>query len=175
MTKVLKLNVSYSGYYGGDVDETMILPLDINGVFFEELEVGEYEDAIYLGEIEGKHSEVHGDLSVDIIDLDNLSLKEVSNLIEQSDSSQFDSYFEGAWDDIDEDEDEYDEQKVNAIREKYGVDTNSYETDAVQIHDIFIEQLKNKYVKSFRDVTVLEEDYDRVIEMLAAYNIKVFI
>ena len=64
-------------------------------------------------------------------------------------------------------------QQIKYMKNK--VDSNSYKSRVEQIHEVFIEQLKVKYVKSFRDVTVLEEDYDRVIELLAAYNIKTFV
>lgn len=174
MMQVLKLNVNYSGYYGGDVDETMLLPIDVNGVFFEELESGEYEDAVYLGEIEGKHSEVHGDLVVDIVDLDELTLKEVSDLIEESSFGQFDGYFDVAWDEIDEEDDEYDKEKAESIRKKYSVDADSWKSDIEQIHSIFIDELKSKYVKSFKIFNVLDSDYENVVKILSDNGIKTY-
>ena len=118
MTKVLKLNVTYWGNYGGDIDETMILPLDINGLVFCELEQGTHRDAIVLGEIEGKHSDVDGDLSVSIVDLDELTLKDVSDLIESSGFDTFEGFFYEQEECLEEDEDEYDAEAANKVYEE---------------------------------------------------------
>jgi len=177
MTKVMKLNVSYDGYYGGSVDETVILPMDINGVLFEELEEKTYSEAISLGEIAGKHSDEYGDLTVDFIDLDELSIKQVTDLINESYYGEFEVYFEGAEESLFEDSDEEDdktiEDKIDEIFKKYNVVRPRWGTTNT-IYGKFIEQLKDKYVKSFSDITVLEEDYDKASKLLKDNNIKTY-
>ena len=165
MTEVMKLNVNFYGNYGGDVDETVLLPVDINGVLFETLVEKVYEDAVYLGEIEGKHSECYGDLSVEFIDLNKLTLKQVTDLIEQSAFGEFESYFEGAEEEY-EDEDEYNEGNVNEIIKSYDIQLSSWSIKTGLVHEKFIEQLKAKYVKKFKTITVLKEDYDNAMCVL---------
>lgn len=174
MTKVMKLNVTYYGNYGGDVNETLLLPMDINGVLFEELKEKTYDRTVYLGEIEGKHSEVYGDLEVEFIDLDELSIKQVTDLIKESNFGEFESFFEGAEDDFSDDENEYDKEKAVDIFNSYNVIPKTYNISTSLIHDQFIKKLEEKYVQNFKTVTVLEEDYEKVNELLDSNNIKRF-
>ena len=167
MTKAMELRIDYDGYYGGSVNEFLLLPLDINGVLFEELEEKTYDRAVYLGEIEGKHSEVYGDLTVRFVDLDTLPVREVSDLINESDFGQFESFFEGA-------EDRCDEEIANKILNLYGIKPERYQIKTSLVHDKFIEQLKEKYVQKFKMVTVLDDDYDSVVKLLNENNIKYF-
>lgn len=169
MTKVLKLNVVYEGRYGGDVDETMLLPVDVNGVIFKELKDGEVlEDEISLGEIEGKHSECFGDLYVDIVDLDNLNIEEVSRLVSSSNYDELEGFFEEA----EANTNPHDEEVVSLL-DKYEVDNNAYILTR-EIHDNFIESLKENYVTNFNSIKVKEKDYEKVVELLKSNGIEFF-
>ena len=170
MNKVMKLNVEYYGNYGGDINEIVLLPTEINGVLFEKLEEGLHKDAICLGEIEGKHSDVDGDLDVEIVDLDILSIKEVTRLINNSYFGEFESFFEG----LEDDKEEYNEQKVKEILHSYNVEERSCMIKTWEIYTRFIEQLKGKYVHNFKNVIVLKDDYDKVVKLLEENNIKSF-
>jgi len=175
--KVMKLNVMYKGYYGGDVDEYVLLPVDINGVLFEKLEEGHYEEAVYLGEIEGKHSEVYGDLIVEIIDMDKYDIKTATGLIEGSYVGEFECYFEGSeerYREYLEDEDESYNDKIKSVVDKYNLELSSYSIVTVLVYDKFIEELKNKYVESFKTITVLEKDYDDALSMLHNFGIETY-
>lgn len=174
MTKAMILNVTFYGNYGGDVNETLLLPLDINGVLFEELEEKTYDRAVYLGEIEGKHSEVYGDLQVDFIDLDELSIKQVTDLIKESSFGEFESFFEGQEESFLDYEDEYDEVKVKEVVQSYSVKLESWMIKTSAIHDQFIKTLEEKYVQNFKTINVLRDDYARVVKLLAENSIKHF-
>lgn len=167
MTKAMELRIDYDGNYGGSVNEVLLLPLDINGELFEELEEKRYDGEVYLGEIEGKHSEVYGDLTVRFVDLDTISLVQVAELIKESDFGQFESFFEGA-------EDRCDEEIANKILNLYGIKPERYQIKTSLVHDKFIEQMKEKYVQKFKLVTILDDDYDSAIKLLNENNIKYF-
>lgn len=173
--KVMKFHVAFDGYYGGNVDEYVLLPFDINGVLFEELSVGEYDDAIYLGEIAGKHSECYGDLEISVLDLEKLSLKEISDILNSSSFGEFEVFFEGVETDYREEyEEEYD-KNVKNIMKKYDVSESDYIYSVTEgVYCKFIEELKNKYVKSFKNIIVLEEDYEKVMDILKNKGIKTF-
>lgn len=174
MTEVLKLNVTYGARYGSDVDETLILPAEVNGVLFEKLNPGEtLNSAVWLGELEGKHSECYGDLEVDIVDLDELNPMEVTNLIRISSYNRFESFFEELEIDFAESEDK-DEDAANELMRKYGFGEEHYGLDTSGVHDKFIEQMKIKYSDSFKAINIREEDYQRALDLLSEYGIKVF-
>jgi len=167
--KVLKLHVDYDGYYGGSVHEYVLLPQEVNGVLFEELSVGNHDREVYLGEIEGKHSEVYGDLEVEIIDLNNLDIKSVNNLINNSSIGEFECYFEGIEgdyrDELECEEISYD-NKIKPIVDKYNLELSAWSIVSVKVHEKFIEELKRDYVTKFKTITVLEKDYTEAISIL---------
>lgn len=168
----MKLNVTFDNYYGGSVDEDLLLPLDINGVLFERIEEGVDRDAVYLGEIAGKHSECYGDLEVEIIDLNKLTLKEVTNLINRSDLGEFETFLEELENSIRE-KDKYDEDEVKSIFKSYGVEYRLY-MQTFAIYDKFIDSLKDEWVQNFRNITILEKEYDKVIELLKDNGVEYF-
>lgn len=175
--KVLKLHVGYDGYYGGSVDEYVLLPLEVNGELFEELSVGHHERVVYLGEIEGKHSEVYGDLEVESIDLDDLDIKTVTGLINNSNDGEFECYFKGIENDYREylecEEIDY-EDKIKSIVDKYNLELSSWSIVSIKVHEKFIEELKQKYVAKFKTITVLEKDYDESLSILHNSNIETY-
>lgn len=172
--QLLKLNTSYYGRYGGDVDEFVLLPLDANGVLFEKLEPGTIlEDEVYLGEIEGKHSECFGDLQVTIVNLDELNLKQIIELIKTSDFSYFENYFEEKeYDWISEDENNEKQKAIDELLKRYDSKDSYIKTRS--IHNKLIEQLKNEYVESFEDISIKKSDYKKAVEILKANGIEVF-
>lgn len=175
MTEVMVLNVVYDGYYGASVDETVILPTEINGVLFESLQEKDYKSAVYLGEIEGKHSECYGDLSVEFVNLDDLSIRQVTNLIEKSNIGEFESYFEGQEETFQYDyEEEYDEEKVNSVMKLFNTEPKKWSIKTELVHSKFIDQLKNKYIKSFKTISLLENDYDNAMSVLHNSEIETF-
>lgn len=178
MTKVMKLHTFFDGYYGGHVDEYVLLPVEINGVLFSKLEEGNYSDAVYLGEIAGKHSECYGDLVVSFVNLGGLSVKGATDLVEGSDFSEFEPYFEQMESDFRdemENEGKYDERKIRDILKRFDVSEDNYifsYTDG--IHKKFIEKLREKYSQSFKSITVLDEDYQKAIDILKDCSIELF-
>ncbi|WP_368900754.1 hypothetical protein [Oceanobacillus oncorhynchi] len=170
--KVMKWNVQYEGNYGGSVDEIVLLPQHINGMLFEEYEEGIYKDEISLGEIEGKHSDVSGDLEVEFLELDKLSIKDAADLIGESDTSYFEGLFDRITAEYEEDED-YDEEKVTKLLSHYDIEEFTWRTFD-QIHDKFISKLKEKYVHEFKSITVLERNYDRAVDLLEGAEIQTF-
>lgn len=175
MTKVLSLNVTYSARYGSDVDEILLLPLDINGVLFSKLESGVTLDSVVsLGEIEGKHSECYGDLTIDVVNLDELNAKEASQLIKDSYFGEFESYFEEMQMNRREDLDDEEKEAIEKILDKYEIDRNSYGILTSKVHDKFIDELKEKYVVKLKEVIVSEDNYERAVELLKSNGIEVF-
>jgi hypothetical protein len=174
MTKAMKLNVTYNGYYGGNVDGVLLLPLEINGVLFEELIEKTYARKVYLGEIEGKHSECYGDLEVDFVDLDSLSVKEVTDLINESGIGDFEVFFEEVEGDFEEDEEEYNEEKVNKLLKSYSIEPTKYMIKTVRVHEKFLEALEAKYIQKYKSINVFEEDYSAAIQVLKENSIKHF-
>jgi|SRR5699024_7811380 len=175
MNKVLKLNVQFWGNYGGDVDETVLLPLDINGVLFETLkEEVNLPNAVYLGEIEGKHSECYGDLSIEVINLDELNIKDVAELINKSDFNEFEGFFEMAEYDFEEENEEFDQEKVNKLLDSYGIDRDTWGVKTGEVYIRFVEELKKKYVENFKSITVLEKDYEAAIILLKNNSVELF-
>lgn len=175
MTKVLRLNVVYYGNYGGDVDETLLLPLDVNGVLFSNLETGVTLDKrVSLGEIEGKHSECYGDLTIDVVNLDELDSKKASQLVKYSNFEKFENFFEDMEIDYHEHLENEEKDLINKLLDKYEVDRNSYGILTNKVYNKFIEELESKYVIRFKEVSVNEADYEKVIKILKSKGIQTF-
>lgn len=179
MTEVLKLRVAFDGYYGAHVDDHILLPTEVIGVFFEELPMGSAVDEIFLGEIEGKHSEVYGDLDVELVDLDSLSPTDVAELIKTQDFNHFEGFFdilEESFEEeleLDENLEAHIKKKAKDILDKYDVtDVPEWGTYTAEIHEKFEVHLIEQYVKNFKSITVLEEDYDAAIEQLSNGGIR---
>lgn len=167
--KTIKLRVVFDGNYGGSVDEYILLPLDANGVLFEELKEGTYKNEISLGEIEGKHSECYGDLIVEVVDLENYSVNKITDLINNSYFGEFEGYFEMQEEDLEDVEDE-----VDILLNRHSVDKEKVYILTEAIHDNFIKSLKSKYVEEFRSITVLELDYEKALKSLSDNNIRTY-
>lgn len=177
MTKALQLTVTYYSRYGSDVEEVLLLPLEANGLIIKNLEVGVMEDEVYLGEIEGKHSECYGDLHVEIVDLDELNVKDAAELLKASDVSSFEMYLEGEemsfkeYLDNLEDEDERNElnKKRQALLDKYEI-TDTYMLTS-NISSKFVRNLSENYV--VKEINVSGDDYDAAVKLLQENGIEI--
>lgn len=177
--EVLELRVQWSGYYGTDVDEYMILPINWNGKLTEELEVGKYSNEVYLGEIEGKHSEVYGNLIVEIKNLSELKYIELIDYLNGSDSSSFESYLENMeeliYDDLDEDESStFDENKSKYFKLIGYIPEYEHSIHSVAISELFVENLLNRNKVSTEVLIIKSEDYSKTIQLLLENNIDTF-
>lgn len=144
--------------------------------YLKKLSEGEYDREVYLGEIEGKHSEAYGDLEVEFVNLNDLSPLEVSNLINGSYVGEFECYLEGIEDDFSQEEDEdnssYDEDLIKNVLNEYNIEFDSYGIKSIKVYDVFIERLKLEYIKPFKTITVEESDYDVAVTVLENKGIK---
>lgn len=180
MTKVFKLHVQYDGYYGGSVDEYCLLPIEIEGLYAE-LELGEYEREVYLGEIEGKHSEVYGDLTISVVDLSTMSIKEINYLVNDANTSEFECYFESVCESFndqlsEEGDEEYllkHHEKLAAFERYYDLKFKDWTPHLMTVADTFIEKLKEKYITEFFEVTIKLEDKERALKLLNENEIEV--
>lgn len=173
--EVLKLSVDYDGYYGGSIHEYCLLPIEWNGLYTHELSCGTEGDAIYLGEIEGKHSEVYGDLTVEIVDLSKLNKHQLSELIKGSDTGNFEGTFEGWEEDFDyEDEEEAlklkraEFKKINNIKFESG-----WSIKSVAVSENLIAKLSNQ-LEEFVEITIKASDMDKAVQLLQNNGIEVF-
>lgn len=182
--KVLKYSVDYDGYYGGSMQGYCLLPLEIKDLYIEGFtNEGNYDDAVYLGEIEGKHSHVETDLIVEIIDLEDLNIKEINELIDGSDVGTFESFFEGQeenhYDYFERLEDEEQKELLarrKAFEEKYNINSeHRWSIMSSLASDAFVEILKEKYQVNLTTITVNSSDADEAIALLEQNDIKIFI
>lgn len=175
--KVLKLSVDYDGYYGGDVHEYCLLPVEWNGLYADELDKGIYSRAVYLGEIEGKHSEVYGDLTVEVIDLSTLNTKELSALVKGSFTGEFECTFESWESDFnDENEEELDEisLKRTEFESANGISYSSeWAIKSVAISENLISKLEIS-LEPFEDITIKASDKEKVLQLLKDNGVQTF-
>lgn len=175
--EVLKLSVDYDGYYGGDVHEYCLLPVEWNGLYANKLELGIHEREIYLGEIEGKHSEVYGDLTVETIDLSTLSSKELNELVNGSYVGEFECTFEG-WEGDFNDENEEDLDEINLKRSEFenanGIEYRSeWVIKSVIISKNLIERLKRN-LETFEIITIKASNKEITLQLLKDNGIETF-
>ena len=89
--KILKFHQIYNGRYAESESYT-IYPKEAEGSIFKDIKGG--EGLIFLGELEGKHSECYGNLTISEIDTEDLSIEELEDLVENSDLDDFEGLFE---------------------------------------------------------------------------------
>lgn len=176
--EVLKLSVDYDGYYGGSIHEYCLLPIDWNGLYTHELSCGTEGDAIYLGEIEGKHSEVYGDLTVEVVDLSKLNKRQLSELIKGSSVGEFEGTFEGWEEDFDyeieEEEEEARKLKQSEFEKLNGIKFKSkYEIKSVTISENLISKLSGQ-LEEFAEITIKASDLHKATIILQDYEIETF-
>lgn len=181
--KVLKYSIDYDGYYGGSMQGYCLLPLEIKDLYIEGFaEEGSYDDAVYLGKIEGKHSHVETDLIVEIIDLEDLNIKEINELINGSDVGTFESFFEGQEESHFEylEDEENEEQKEllarrKAFEEKYNISSeNSWSIMSSLASDAFVEALKEKYQVELVTFFIKKEDEAKFRMVMNDYELEIF-
>lgn len=167
MTKALKIEAVFDGVYASE-SQYVIVPKDINGVLFPKLEIGEtVEEEVWMGELEGKHSECYGDLTVTEVDLGKLSKFELNDLFESSNPSYLLDYFTDH--EIlasHENPGSPDDKAYSEIVEKYGLQDCKFGKVKVVIN-CFKSLVESTMGRSkVREIKILEEDYEKVIEML---------
>lgn len=160
MTKALKIEAVYDGMYASE-SEYIVIPKDINGVLFPKLEVGEtVEDEVWMGELEGKHSECYGDLIVTEIDLGELTKFELNDLFKNSNPSRLLDYFtdhEFLGSNNSSESEDY-----SRIVEKYGLQDVKFNKVEVVANYFKCDVEPSRVL----EIKILEDDYDKVIEML---------
>jgi hypothetical protein len=170
----LKLHVGYSGYYSNtEIDATIILPKEFCDMLeFDFLRDGKehvvYSDTVYLGEIEGKYSEVYGDLDVELINdsyLEKMNQVKINELIEEMEESYgyFENFFEIAIDDSDNEDEIIEQLNLNAKKNWYIFS---------EVFGRQLEELKEKYYKKLKVIKVEEKDFEDAIEALEEIYIK---
>ena len=173
MTKVLVLEVDYYGYYGGNLEEITLYPIEANGILFEKLKDGLYDSAVSLGEFEGKHSECYADLTVTTVDLEECKkekgIKTLSDLINKSKFGYIERFFEGSLEEMEE----HDVDKSIELQKTFGIKAGSY-PEFYGIYKKFIADLKKKYTESFKNITVTNDDYQSAVKLLEDNNIELF-
>lgn len=177
--EVLKLKVDYEGYYGGSVHDYIILPKEWNGLFVEEITKDSNKE-VYLGEIEGKHSEVYGDITIELIDLEKLSFMEKSNLINGSDFSNFESFIENEEGNFEETISQNilkKRKEIYSLLSKYDYDKYDW-SDTGKINTQFKKYLINIFdlnnEKEIKNINVAAEDLQKAIEVLKNNNIEMY-
>lgn len=172
--EVLKLSVDYDGYYGGSIHEYCLLPIEWNGLYVEKLDYGTHSDAIGLGEIEGKHSDVYGDLKVELVDLSKLNTKELSELVKGSSVDEFERTFEGWESDLYYDENETNKLKQAKFEKLNGIEFKSdWSIKSAEISENLIAKLSGQ-LEDFTEIVVKASDVDGAILLLQDNGIMVF-
>ncbi len=175
MTKVLVLEIDYWGYYGGNLEELTLYPIEASGIIFEKLKDGFYDSAVSLGEFEGKHSECYADLTVTTIDLEECKkekgIKTLSDLINKSEFGYIEGFFENRLEDLKD----YSVDKSIELQKMFDIETNEYgDPNFYGIYKKFITDLKKKYTENFKNITVTNNDYESAVKLLEDNNIELF-
>lgn len=132
----------------------LLLPQETNGVAFGWLVENELQDdAVNLENVAGK--KVYGELFVGNVDLETMPLDKIEKLIRISNFDAFALFLEEVEKELvdymkelrDNDEEEIHEieHERTILFNKYGVENSDFKTQS--IYEIFIKQLKEKYLK----------------------------
>ena len=182
MMKVLKYQVDFESFYGLDVHEYCLMPVEFIESYSCKEEFGvTYDDAVYLGEIAGKHSECYGDLIITVVDLNELNVKAANELINNQSAEEFECYFEGVLEELDEmiEDEEITQETIEKNRktliEKYNVIDKGWGISGEMINESFIKFLKQKYQVELSTITIKQEDHGKVAELLKENGIKYYL
>lgn len=183
--KLLKYRVDFENWYGADVHDYCLMPVEFMGSYSPKEELGvTIEEVIDLGEIAGKHSECYGDLTITVIDLDELNQKAINELIEGSNKCNFDCYFDTITDRLEEilDEGEDNELTVESVElnrkkliDKYNVTDKGWGINGDIVCEAFIKYLKQKYVTELSVITIKQEDRSKAVELLQQNGIEYYL
>lgn len=180
--KVLKLTTDYSGNYA-EVHEHVLMPIQANGVIFSFVPLNEkLEEVVGLGELEGKHSYCHGDLTAEVIDIAEMNPVHLHYLIKDSDYGTFEGFFENTEHELKEYltqldmEDEDDQEEFNKIKKEeqilyeiLGMTPLSEETysKSSKVYDQFIKQLKEySEPRKVTEINILESEAEQIKVLL---------
>lgn len=186
--KILKFHQNYEGYYAKGFESYTIYPKEADGLIFKDIEEG--EEVVPLGEVEGKHSDCYGDLTISEIDTEDLSVEELEDLVENSDLSDFESLFESntydftEWMESLEGTAELSEiiQKRKEMYDYLGIDLDPKKLDWREIwkvNEAFIVKLKEKIaaekskLPQVISINVNAQDKEEAIKILKENGIEV--
>ena len=154
MKEIMKLRVVYDSRYGNDVDEHTFVAEEYLWAFWRDyVGSGHYERIISLGEIEGKHSDVWGDLIITRVDLESLSPMEIQRLVDTIDDSYLIDFFN-----------EIEDEAIQA--------TDETKFECIDEEDL-VEFMEKSSVKT-KILNVNEEQYERAIDVLKQHGIELF-
>lgn len=179
--EVIKYSVDYYGYYGGSIHEYCLLPIESAGVYID-YEEGTHEGVVYLGEIEGKHSEVYGDLTVEVIDLSTLNQLEINTLIKGSDISNFESFFESAEESFSEFVEEIECEglkeeigiRQRALELAYELEFSSWSIKMGLLSESFVVELLKARASQLVNFSIKKEDEEKFIQVMNDYELEFF-
>lgn len=173
--KLVIFTGTYNGYYA-DAEESIALPAEANeNIIFGKFEEGTiYENVVDFGELEGKHSECYGDLSVEYVDTDEMSDGELIELVDKlSPLDRLEVFLEHNsinWWEENVEGAENEEEITN--KEKELLD----DWDAYQIYNVpdkVLELLKEKYMVQTQTLKIKESDYEKALSLLKENEIEV--
>lgn len=167
---------TYNGRYA-NAEESIALPIEANeNIIFGKFEEGVvYEEAVSFGELEGKHSECDGDLSVKYIDTDKMNNSELLELIESlSPLNYFESFLEhnsiNWWE-----EEVACTDKENEVEIKSKKFLDSWDSQQIYtVPDKVLDFLKEKYVIPTKTIKIKESDYELALGLLKEKGIELF-
>ena len=186
MKEIMKLRVVYDSRYGNDVDEHTFVAEEYLWAFWRDyVGSGHYERIISLGEIEGKHSDVWGDLIITRVDLESLSPMEIQRLVDTIDDSYLIDFFNEIEDEaiqatdetkfecIDEEDLERKAWREEFFEEYPEIKMGKYDPIGEQLHPYIVEFMEKSSVKT-KILNVNEEQYERAIDVLKQHGIELF-
>lgn len=183
--KVLKLSVEFDGRYGYK-NEFVLMPVESNGVIFGFLQENEVlKEKVDLGELEGKHSECYGDLTVETIDLSLLNPKELETLVENSYFGDFEVFFEQIefqfkeyveeLKGLEEEEFYQIESEEKALYDNLGIVKPNSSVKSSYIYDAFMVQVKSfMQDKKTAQITIFASDLEKAKALLLDNRIELF-
>ena len=185
--KILKFHQIYEGRYA-ESESYKIYPKEAEGSIFKDIKGG--EELVFLGELEGKHSECYGDLTISEIDTEDLSIEELEDLVENSDLDDFEGLFEESnydfteWVKTLEGTDELSEiiLKRKEMRDFLEIDLDPEKFDWREVRDVnkaFIVKLKEKIatekskLPQVISIKLNEKDKEKALKVLKENGIEV--
>lgn len=186
--KVLKLTTSYSSLHT-DVDGHVLMPVESNGTIFGQIPLNmRLEEAVGLGELEGKYSYCRGDLIAEVIDISEMNPVHLQYLIKDSDYGLFEGFFENSEYELKgyleelkmkDEMSQYNKIKLNEkeIYENLGMEPLEEETysKSSKVYDKFSEKL-TEYVapRKVTELNILESEAERIKVLLLQNGFEFF-
>lgn len=168
--ELLKLTVTYESVQSS-VKQNLLAPLEILGVS-EEIQLGLNKGVICLGNIDGTNSDCYGDLTVEIVNLDDLKKLKKIKLVEWNISSYIANHFnELKFYNVTTPE-------INKfISENSSNDEDKSGYPVLWSIEILAELLEEQYIKPLdmmKNIKVDDKDFVRALHLLAQNGIDFF-